>query len=325
MVRDVSASLAAMALPPRAGFLAAFAAPIGFGWQRLLCKRLHWLSEHSPLSAEALHLMSRAIYLGAGHLLALPLLLLAGLALSRATGQMPGPVLLALAAYGAGALLASSLRRRGPSALKRGSDKQRERRPRQVLSGPRAILGAVVRKQTLGSRYPAHSATATILAAFLATGAAVYLTRGQGDQVAIVAAVFPSFLLLLMTSRTDPQLIGFLPYLGYPARFVALAVTILPTACLLAALAALLVMRPSDPGIIGAILLAMHAAFLLVSVARAWLYPGRGARSVDLQVQLEFAGLVLAAFVFPPLAVVMLAWRMWSLRRDYSSLLWVQL
>lgn len=128
--------------------------------------------------------------------------------------------------------------------------------------------------------------------------------------------------LLLLTTRLDPELLGFLPYLGYRPAFTAAAVAALPTACFAAAAAAIAIAAPPRARVL-LLLFVAHLAVAIVSIFRAWLYPGRGARSVELQVQVELAGLLLIGSLLPPLAVAALAWRAATLWRHYRSRRWI--
>ena len=73
-----------------------------------------------------------------------------------------------------------------------------------------------------------------------------------------------------------------------------------------------------------ALLAAIHLVFIPIGIARAWLYPGRAARGVDLQLQLEIMGLAITAFLLPPLALAALAWRLALFRRHCARLRWMQ-
>lgn len=311
-LRERLAGVAAPALPQGAVWLALLAAPAGFGWQRMVKARLDWLAEHSPLAAPALEARTRRAYLAAAHALAAIPLLAAAAMLGLA-----GPGLAALA-YGAGAGLASIPRR------VKGAQEEATRPPSSPPAGQPA-LRAILRRQAFGGARPGRASAALVAATFALTFLAAWLTKGQPDALRFAAILAPPLLALLLTSRADAALIGFLPFAGYRPGFVALAVSALPVACLAASALAVAAAWPDHALAILVVLFLLHLAFVLTGIARAWLYPGRNGRSVDFQVQMEFFGLVLIAVLLPPLALVALAWRLWVLRRRHASLLWTQL
>lgn len=311
-LKERIAGASALTLPPSAIWLALLAAPAGFGWQRLIRARLDWLAEHSALAAPALAARTRRAYLVAAHLLvAIPLLSVAALL------GIGGWALAALA-YATGTGLAS-IARKARSAEEDAPVSARRAPARQPA------FRAILRRQTLDSARPGRAAAALVAATFALTFLAAWLSRGQPDALRFAAILSPPLLALLLTSRADAELIGFLPFAGYRPGFVAVAVSALPAACLAASALAVVAVRPHHAVAILIILLLLHLAFILTGIARAWLYAGRSGRSVDLQVQMEFAGLVLIAALLPPLALAALAWRLWMLRRHYASLLWTQL
>ncbi|HKR25504.1 MAG TPA: hypothetical protein VJS15_09615, partial [Allosphingosinicella sp.] len=187
------------------------------------------------------------------------------------------------------------------------------------------MLRAILRRQTLDSARPELAALIIVAATFALTAAALWLSHGRSDALRLAAPLLPSFLALLISCRLDAALLGFLPYAGRGPLAVGLAVSALPAAGFAAAAAAILVMQPRDMSALLAILLLVHLVFLLAGLARAWQYPGRHGRSVDLQVQIEFAALALIAAMLPPFAPVALAARLWWLGRRHSRLLWLQL
>jgi hypothetical protein len=67
-----------------------------------------------------------------------------------------------------------------------------------------------------------------------------------------------------------------------------------------------------------------HLAFGLTGIARAWLYPGRSKRSVELRLRLELAGLVAVAILLPPLAVVAAVWRFRHFHACCRARRWMQ-
>ena len=183
---------------------------------------------------------------------------------------------------------------------------------------------ALLRRQTLDTRHPLWTAAALVAGNLVLTALAGRVGAGSTEAVQIAALVAPSLLSLLLVTRTDSVLIGFLPYAGFRPIVVALAVSALPAACFAAAAVATLAVRPAQAGAGIGILAILYLGFIVIGIARAWLYPGRQGRSVDLQVQIEFVGLVLIAVLMPPLALVALGWRMWVLRRRYLDRLWMQ-
>jgi hypothetical protein len=178
--------------------------------------------------------------------------------------------------------------------------------------------------QTLDSERPELAASLIVVATFALTIAALWPGGTQSDAIRLGVPVLPAFLALLITCRLDAALVGFLPYAGRGALSIGLAVSALPAACLFAAAAAILVARPPSTAALLAILVLLHLLFLIAGLARAWLYPGRNGRSVDLQVQIEFAGLALIATVLPPVALAALGWRLWWIERRHKRLVWIQ-
>ena len=187
------------------------------------------------------------------------------------------------------------------------------------------MLGAILRRQTMDSARPELAALIIVAATFALTAAALWLSHAQSDAIRLAAPLLPSLLALLISCRLDAALIGFLPYAGRGPLAVGLAVSVLPAAGFAAAAAAILVIQPRDMAALLAIMVLFHLVFLLAGLARAWQYPGRHGRSVDLQVQIEFAALALIALMLPPFALIALAARLWWLNRRYSRLLWIQL
>ena len=316
-LREQAAGAASPALPPGAVWLAAAAAPIGFAWQRLVLTRLALLSEHSALAADALDRRERRSYLASAHLLPLLPVIAATAMLAAATGREVEVLAVATLAYALGLALA---------ALQVVA---REEKPEPVVRpwpyrGRRAALNAILQRQTLDSRCPQRSALLIVLTISAFTAAAAWFGRDQSGAVRFAGILLPSLIGLALASRIDSGLLGFLPFAGYPPLFVACAVAALPAANLAASVIALLLVRPTDLPALLAVLGFLHAAIILAVIARAWLYPGRSGRSVDLQVQAEFAGLLVIAVVLPPLALFALVWRLAILQRHCRSLLWVQ-
>jgi len=313
-LRDRLGSLALPAMSPRAFWLAVLAALPAFAWHRQLMARLAWLTEHSAVAPAAMERRSRRAYLHTAHALVAVPLLAGAILLYPAAGAA-----LALLAYAAGIGIAACI------PMRLAPRDTPANRPSPASVGGGAMLRAILRRQTLDSARPGRAALLIVTTGFALTAAAIWLCRGQPDAVRLAAPLLPPFLALLIASRLDAALIGFLPYAGRGALAVGLAVSALPAAGLAAASAAILVMRPPETLALLAILLLLHLVFIVAGLGRAWLYPGRYGRSVDLQVQIEFAGLALIGLMLPPLALAALVWRLWWLHRRYSRLVWIQL
>jgi hypothetical protein len=316
-LREQAASAANLSLPPGAVWLAAAAAPIGFAWQRLVLTRLALLSEHSAVAADALDRRERRFYVAAAHLVALVPAVAATAILAAATGREVAVLALAALAYALGLGLATF----------RVPEREEKREPVDrpwPYRGRRAALNAILQRQTLDSRSPERTALLIVLMTFAMTAAAAWFGRNQSEAGRFAVILLPSLLGLASASRIDSGLLGFLPYAGYPPSFVACAVAALPSANMTAAGIAILLVRPTGLPAILAVLVLLHAAIIVAAIARAWLSPGRNGRSVDLQVQAEFAGLVVIALLLPPLALVALVWRLAILHRRCRSLLWMQ-
>ncbi|HST37021.1 MAG TPA: hypothetical protein VLK25_10390 [Allosphingosinicella sp.] len=321
-LRDQAASARTLALPPEAVWWAALAGPAGFGWQRLAGLRLAWLTEHSALAPAALDPPTRGFYLATAHLLvAAPCL--AGAALLGTFAARLGTALgLAAAAYALGAGLASIT----PAMRKAAGRVEPEPGPAapSPRQGRRAVIEIVLRRQVPGPGHPLVRAGLVLAGNFTLTLCAGWWGTDQPETLRFAAALAPSLATLLLASRFDAAMLGFLPYAGYRPAFIASAVSALPAASLAVAAMALLVIGPTAN--IGAlsILVLVHLGFILVGIARSWLYPGRQKRAVDLQLQLEFAGLAAIAMLLPPLAVAAAGWRFLRFHRHCGARLWIQ-
>jgi len=306
-------------LPDEAIWLAALAGPAAFAWHRLARRRLAYLAEHSPVAAAALERQSRLGYLRLAHALAAPLILAAAGLVGSAAGRPAAALGVAFLAYGAGAGLAQIM----PDRSRRGTMAAASTAPAEAIgAGRRAVLFLILRRQSLG-RGPAFARAGLMLAAsFALTLAAGWWGEGRPEALRVALLLSPSFLLLLMAARLDAGLLAFLPAAGFRPGFSAFAVSALPAASLpVAGLAAML----AGAGLAAlAVLALLHLGFILLGIARAWLYPGRSARSVDVQLQLEAAGLAVTAFLLPPLAVAALLWRLWHFHRRCRDLRWMQ-
>lgn len=294
-----------LVLPNEAKWFALLAGPAGFAWQRLVSLRLAMLAAHSPVAPLALNRREWRAWFAAAHLL-VGLPVLAGtVLLGMATGQ-PWPAIgLAAAAYGAGAGLSSvipALRRRGRPA---------RARPAIVPlgNGRPAVLRLIIARQGLALRSPLVHAGLLLAASAIVTAIAGWCGPTLLDPLALILPFLPPLLVLLLATRLDSALLAYLPAAGYGPGFIALAVSALPAGGFLAAGAAFLLTGQSIGAI--AVLALGHLVFILIGIARAWLYPGRTKRSVDLQIQLELTGLVAVATILPPLAVAATGWRFW--------------
>jgi hypothetical protein len=304
-------------LPPQAEMLAVLAGPAAFGWSRAALRRLAWFGETSLLAADALRPKARLSYLACAQLPLLAVLSAAVLFLSAGTGQSLRPATLAFLSYGVGVALAAASGATGRS-------KATTHRPSSRREGSASVFRILLAHQTFDSKRPGYAAASLATGAALATFTLSWFAESQPPGVRLAAALLPSVLLLMATARNAPETVGLLAFAGYPARTVAAVVCALPAANLAAVSAALLLLRPAGwVETLGALLL-LHLFAALVATVRAWLSPGRAARRVDLQVQLEVLGLGIVAGLLPPLALPAVVWRLWRLHRHYSSLLWVQ-
>ena len=324
-LREGIRTAATASLPADAIWAAALAAPIGFGWQRLIALRLEWLKQHSAVARAALEARARRRYLAAAQAVAaLPLAAAAAL-LGLATDRIALAFAVGAAGYAAGLALAYLSREILLAGRADGpATSPALRVAHRSIGGRRAVAIAVLRRQTLDSAHPLWVAGAVVAGNLVLTVVAGLLASGWTEAAGIGALVLPSLVSLLLAARIDSVLIGFLPYAGYRPMFVALAVSALPAACFGAAAAAIVVVRPPHSSAALAVLALLSVGFIAIGIARSWLYPGRQGRSVDLQVQIEFVGLVLIAVLMPPLALVALGWRMWVLHRRYLDRLWMQ-
>src|SRR5205085_1204623 len=179
--------------------------------------------------------------------------------------------------------------------------------------GRHAVIALVLARQTASTRRPLVRAGLLLMASFLLTVMTSWWGRGLAVPLVFVPLLLPSLIVLLLAARLDAALLAFLPAAGYRPGFIALAVSALPAGSLLAGAGAFL-LTGQGIGIVVVLALA-HLAFILIGIARAWLYPGRTRRSVDFQLQLEVAGLVAAAILLPPLAIAAAGWRFWHFHR----------
>ena len=308
--------LAAHRLPPEAAWAALAAFLPGHGCQRLVAERLRRLVEDSAIAADALDPASTRRYFALAHLPFLAVTLAALLILASATGIALVPAL-GLVAYAAGAAVGSRGRGR-PTSAWAAADRRRERHP---ALGHRAAFLAVLRRQTLDSRRPAVAALVMSAAVCVATAAAAFVGESFGSVGALAIAAAPSLAAAAILARLDAEMLGFLPYAGYGPGFSAFAVAALPVACLAAASVGALAAGFSDAAALLFVLILLYALVAVTSIARAWLYPGRSRRSVDVQIQIEIVAAASLAATFPPLALFAVAARLFLLQRRYRSLL----
>lgn len=317
-LRD-AATRAAPSLPRQAWMLGVLTGPVAYSWSRAALRRLAWLRESSVLAPEALAPGARLPYLAAAQLPVLAAVAAAVLVLSGWTGGELLPVLAALPCYAAGLALAMArdAGTQAPPAV-------RSSVPRDSNHGGGAAFRALLGRQAFDAERPVRAAALLTAFAALATLAGSWFALTQPFAVRAAAALGPSVLLLAGTARNAPEIVSLLAFAGYGARHVALSVCALPAVSFAAVSAALLIARPEDwTGLLGAVAV-LHLLAALVATARAWLSPGRPARRVNLQVQLEMLALLLVASLFAPLAPFLVAWRLWLLHRHYSKLLWIQ-
>jgi hypothetical protein len=306
------------ALPRGFELLALGAGPISFQWNRLVVRRLAWLAEESALAPVAAQYRARLRYRLAVQLPALAVVGFAAGMLGALAGRSLPAVGLAAAAYAAGGLAAlvpvgePRTRRPGRFSLK------------PSLSGPRTALLALIRVQAMKASRPGRALGLLIAGNAVLTSTGAFLSRESTPGAQFAAALLPSLLLLAATARNDARLAGFLAFAGFGTGYVALAVSILPAASLAAASAAVLASAPAAPASLLVPLALLHLGAALVAVARAWLSPGRNDRKVDLQVQLEAAGLVALGAILPPLGMLAFLARLWSLRSGYRASIWLQ-
>jgi hypothetical protein len=319
-LRD-AAGRVAPTLPTGAAMLALLAAPAAYGWNKVVLRRLAWLRETSVLAPEALAPRARLSYPAWAQLPLLALLSVAIAVLSAWTGNPVCSATLGLLSYGVGLALAAATGVGGP-AKPTVRPKSGERFAHEHGRAP--AFQALLARQTFGAESPVRAAAFLVAGAALATLAGCSLAADQTFVARLAAALLPSVLLLVAAARNAPEIVGLLAFVGYPARSIAVSVCALPAANFAGGSIALLLIRPEGWAGMVAALLVLHLFAALIATARAWLSPGRTARSVDLQVQLEVLGLLLIASLFAPLALVAAAWRLWLLRRHYSRLLWIQ-
>lgn len=317
-MRD-AATRAAPSLPPGAAMMALLAGPAAYGWNAAALRRLDWFRESSVLAPQALLPRAGSSYIAFAQLPLLSILAAGVLFLGAFTGAPSRASAIAILSYGAGLALAAGAGKRAerPAAT---ADAAR-RKGGTNCPGPFQALLAV---QTFGGDRPVRSASLLIAGAALSTLAGCLVAAHQPAAARFAAALAPSVLLLVATARNAPDIVGLLAFAGYRAASVARFVCAIPAANLAAASIALLLVRPEGwPAMLESLLL-LHLLAALVATARAWLSPGRPARRVDVQVQLEILALLIVGTLFAPLVPPVAAWRLRLIHRHYSRSLWVQ-
>lgn len=317
-LRDAAAR-AAPALPRQAWMLGVLAGPGAYAWSRAVLRRVAWFRDGSVLAPEALAPGARVSYLAWAQLPVIAALAVAVLLLRSWTGGGSLPLIVALASHAIG--LALAVARDGdeqPQRPVRLSARKERRHSRGVAF--RLLLA----RQACDAQRPTRAAAFLVVCATVATLAGSWFALPQPLAVRLAAALVPSLLLVIPTARNAPEIVSLLAFAGYRARYIALSVCALPAANFVGVSVALLVVRPEGwPGMLAGLAL-LHLLAALVATARAWLSPGRAARRIDLQVQLEMVALLLLGALFPPVVPPAVAWRLWLLRRHYSNLLWIQ-
>jgi hypothetical protein len=319
-LRD-AAGRAPPGLPPQASMLALLAGPAAYGWTKAVLRRLAWFRETSVLAPQALVRGALLPYLAWAQLPLLALLSAAVLALSAWTGKPMRSATVALLSYGAGLALAAATGV-GGQAIPMARPEGRERFSHAARRAP--AFRTLLARQIFGAERPVQAAAFLVASSTLATLAGCWLAAAQPLTARFAAGLVPSVLLLAATARNAPEIAGLLAFAGYPARSIVFSVCALPAANLAGVSIALLLVRPEGWTGMVAALLVLHLLAALIATARAWLSPGRAARSVDLQVQLEMLALLFLASLFAPLAPMAAAWRLWLLRHHYSRFLWIQ-
>jgi hypothetical protein len=316
-LRD-AATRAAPSLPPQAAMLALLAGPAAYAWSAAALRRIAWFREVSALAPHALLPRSRTSYLAGAQLPLLAILVAALLVLGAWTDAAVRAAGFALLSYGAGLALAFAIE--GRAARFAAAQDAGTMVPNMPCRGAFQLLLA---RQTAGAMQPVRTAAVLVAGAAVATLVGCSLAASQPITVRFAASLAPSVLLLAASARNGSDTIGLLAFSGCPARKVAMFVCALPAANLLAVSVALLLARPEGWAGMLPWLLLLHLLAALIATARAWLSPGRAARSVDLQVQLEMLALLVVATLFAPLVPVAAAWRLWLLHRHYSRRLWI--
>lgn len=310
---------AAPVLPRKAWMLAFLAGPAAYGWSRAVLRRLRWHRESSVLAPEALAPEARLSYLAWAQLPVLAVLAAGVAVLRNWTGGGDLPPLVTVLSYAAGLAL----------AVARDGARDAPRELRRSVPGERhqdrhAAFRALLAHQAFDASRPVRAAAFLISCAVVATTAGSLFASSEPLSVRFVAALAPSVLLLAATARNAPEIVGLLAFAGYRARYVALSVCALPAANFVGASVTLFGVMPAGWASMLIGLAVLHLLAALIATSRAWLSPGRAAKRVDLQVQLELVALLVVAALLTPLASLAAAWRLWLLHRHYSHLLWKQ-
>jgi hypothetical protein len=162
------------------------------------------------------------------------------------------------------------------------------------------------------------------LVLFAALGAALGLLvplRTSGTLVFLL--LFPGFTAVFLVGRAlrqHPPLLRYLLFLGVMPTGAAL-VPLLPVTFMVAGFvtAAASVNAIPPPWLVGG-----AAAFLLslasIALLRAYHYAAKSRQAAELALQIDFVIIAATAFIAPPFAPVLLAARLWMLRRAAAAL-----
>jgi hypothetical protein len=316
-LRDRASAGLVRPLPRGALWLALLTVVPAFASQRHLAARLGWLAEHSVIADAALRPQTRAGYLALAYALIAAPLLAAAVWLGLSVGR-PFPTIGVAAAAALVGVAAANLPLRLDARRGVGGSLPRSA---SHVAGRRAVLRSIVARQTIGS-HPAGAAVTILALVFGLTLAVCLAGRGEPELLATLLALLPLAAALVIVSRIDASLCAFLPFAGYGPAFVGTAVGIMPVACGIAAAVALSLARTASIALLAAA--ALTGLAVIVALARAWLYPGRQRRAVDLQLQIELAALVLIGVLALPLAALVLLWRLATFYRRSARTLWMQ-
>jgi len=323
-VRTHLAEPMSFALPTRAAWAGLAGLPAGMAAQWRLGGRLAWLAEESPFSATARQGLARRTYLASFHGLFACGLAAAAVWIGVAVGEPIVVPIIALTNYAVGTALGAACRREG-KVRRVTTRRARPANPRpSKATASRALIGVIVAHQTRDRADPVRGATLLLGFVFVATLGSVPMSAAWTSPARIAAEAAPGLFALLWTNRMDVRLVGFLPSLGYGPAMTGLAVSALPLACVVIAILAVAAARAPFGFVGSGIVAAAGAGFVLVALGRTWLSPGRSRHSVDLQVGIESAIVLLVAFALPPLAPIMIVGRLAMLYRRAASLRWIQ-
>jgi len=290
---------------------------LAFSLHNMLLTRLAWFVSESPLAWLALTKRTAVTYVGSVHAALVFLIFIPATAvISYGLGSPILFPIFSIAAYFGGTLHASlrgstdSLRR--PAATKSPISS----------TGYGAVLELVRYAQLFGRGLTAGGgwfAPTTVFLGSLMVGLAL---NARAPDATAPAFVIMSLVIAIVTCRTEPGLVRFIPYAGYGAFAIAGAVSLL---CL-SMIAAL--------GLAGVITATVHPSMLLLGIAVppsifiiynllvVWRLPGNDPRAVILQTQFELTILLLVALPLPPLVLAILVWRLWKAYRWNKTHTW---